>query len=197
MKKVGVLAFQGDVSEHLGLLNNLQAEAIPLRSVEALLNVDGLIIPGGESTTVGLLLKQSGLDKAIQKRAKEGMPVWGTCMGAILLAKTLVANRVEQPVLGLIDISVRRNAFGRQKESFEAKIPIPTLKIDDFPAVFIRAPWIETTGNGVEILADFQGKTVLAKERNILVSAFHPEIAKDGRLHQFFLNFVRERGLSN
>ncbi len=195
--KVGVLAFQGDVEEHLEILKTLGVQTIAVKRPYELEIVDGLILPGGESTTVGLLLKETGLDQAIRKRAKEGMPVWGTCMGIILMAKKLLDNPIEQPILGLMDITVRRNAFGRQRESFEEEISIPALKCEAFPSVFIRAPIVEAVGPEVETMALYQGKAVLVQEKNLMGSTFHPEIAKDSRIHQHFLNLIKERGSNN
>lgn len=195
--KIGVLAFQGDVSEHLEMVKATGAQAVPVKRPYELEIIDGLILPGGESTTMGFLLKHSGLGEAIKKRAGEGMPIWGTCMGAILMARHLADNPIEQPILGLMDITVRRNAWGRQRESFEEEIPIPRLKHDAFACVFIRAPWIESVGPSCEILATHQGKIILAEESNLLASAFHPELARDVRIHHYFLEKIKERGLTS
>lgn len=194
---IGVLSFQGDVSEHLEMLKVLGVKSMPIGRPYELEVVDGLIIPGGESTTVGRLLKETGMDLAVRNRAEEGMPVWGTCMGAILIAKKLIENPIEQSILGLMNISVRRNAFGRQQESFEEEISIPILKDPGFPCVFIRAPQIEEVGPGVETLAEFQGKPVLVREKNLMASAFHPEISRDPRIHRLFVEMNKGRGLTN
>lgn len=190
--KIGVLGFQGDVEEHAQIIRNLQEQPVIVKRPYELEVVDGLILPGGESTTVGFLLRDSGLDSAIKKRASEGMPVWGTCMGAILLAKELIANPVPQSTLQLMDIAVRRNAYGRQRESFEETISIPSLHCEIFPSVFIRSPWIEKTGPKVETLATYQGKTVFARENNLLATTFHPEIAEENRIHEYFLSLIRK-----
>jgi 5'-phosphate synthase pdxT subunit len=201
--KIGILCFQGDVAEHAEVVKTLGAQPIKVKYPYELEVLNGLIIPGGESTTVGALLEESGMSKAIQKRAQEGMPVWGTCMGAILMAKQFIENSIHQPVLGIMNIKVKRNAYGRQKESFEEEISIPALKCDSFPSVFIRAPWFEPNGSKVEILAQYQGKPVLVKEEHLLASAFHPEIAGEPLLHKYFLEMVKtskyssSRGLSN
>lgn len=198
MPTVGVLSFQGDVSEHLEMIKRAGGNPMPVKRPHELQLVDALIIPGGESTTVGRLLKETGLDAAIEKRVNKGMPVWGTCMGAILLAKNLQDNLIDQPTLKLMNISVRRNAYGRQRESFEEEIPIPVLDEKAFPCVFIRAPEIEKTGPGVEILASFQGKPVLVEEGNLMASSFHSEIAGDARIHRYFMKKIgRERGSLN
>lgn len=195
--KIGVLSIQGDVSEHFDMIKAVGAQPVPVRRPYEVEIIDGLILPGGESTTLGLLMKQSGLDQVIQKRANEGMPVWGTCMGAILLAKRLLDNQVPQTTLGLMDISIRRNAYGRQKDSFEEEVPLQGVKGESFPCIFIRAPWIEEVGPQVVTMGTFRGKIILAREKNLLASAFHPEIAKDERIHQFFLEMIKDRGSSN
>jgi 5'-phosphate synthase pdxT subunit len=201
--KIGIVSFQGDVAEHAEILKLLDVQPIKVKYPYELEVLNGLIIPGGESTTVGFLLKESGMDKAIQKRAHEGMPIWGTCMGAILMAKKFIDNPIEQPTLGIMNIKVKRNAYGTQRESFEEEFPIPILKCNSFPGVFIRAPWFEPDGTSVEVLAEYQGKPVLVKEGYMLASSFHPEIAGESFLHKYFLDMVRSskypgvRGLSN
>lgn len=190
--KVGVLAFQGDVEEHLDMLEKSGTHPISVKSPGELEMIDGLILPGGESTTLELLLESSGMADAIKKRAEKGMPVWGTCMGAILLAKRLAGNPKKQATLELMDITVRRNAYGRQNESFEADVSIPILNCEDFPGVFIRAPWIEKTGPHVEVLATHLDKAIFVREKNILACTFHPEIAKDNRLHHYFINMIKQ-----
>ncbi|MEO6914059.1 MAG: pyridoxal 5'-phosphate synthase glutaminase subunit PdxT [Candidatus Baltobacteraceae bacterium] len=186
---VGVLAIQGDVVEHIAALNRLGAGAIEVKTRAELARVDGLIIPGGESTTVMKLLDRFGLGEPILERVKAGMPLWGTCMGMIVAAAS-VAD-LEQPTLNLIDITVRRNAFGRQNDSAEVQLPIPVLGEPPFPAIFIRAPWIERAGPDVRILAVRDGHGVLVQEGNVLGSSFHPELSGDSRLHEYFLRMVR------
>jgi 5'-phosphate synthase pdxT subunit len=192
MVKVGVLAFQGDVSEHLEMIEAVGGKPVPVKYPKEVEEIDGLILPGGESTTLGLLLKESQMDRAIKKRVLEGMPVWGTCMGAILLAKKLINNPIPQETLGLMNIAVLRNAYGRQRESFEEEISLEGIPGGPFPCVFIRAPYIEKMDPGVMTMGEFRGKIVLAREKNMLASSFHPEIAKDKRLHEYFLGMIEE-----
>jgi 5'-phosphate synthase pdxT subunit len=188
--RVGVLALQGDVVEHLRALTRGGATAVAVKSAAELTSVRGLIIPGGESTTLLRLLDRFGLGEPIIERVRGGMPVWGTCMGMILLAHDVVEMR--QPTLDLLDITVRRNAFGRQGESAEVSLPIPLLGEKPFPAVFIRAPWIERVGPRVELLAERGGHGVLVRQGQVLGSSFHPELTEDDRLHALFLRMVGE-----
>ncbi len=184
--KVGVLALQGDFAEHVKSLETIGAEPTEVRLPEDLLDIDALIIPGGESTTIARLMDVFGLGDAIKGRVRDGMPTWGTCAGMIVLAKSLVEDRPEP--LGLMDIRVQRNAYGRQIDSFETEIPVPALGEDSFRAVFIRAPAIEEIGPGVEPLACLEdGRVVAAREGNLLVTAFHPELTTDTRFHAYFL----------
>ncbi len=192
---VGVLALQGDVVEHLAALERVGARALAVKSAGDLARVDGLVIPGGESTTVMKLLDRFDLAVPIVERVRSGMPLWGTCMGMIVAARDVAG--LEQPTLGLIDITVRRNAFGRQNESAEIALPIPALGPPEFPAIFIRAPWIERVGSAVELLASRDGHGVMVREGNVLGSSFHPELTRDPRVHAYFLNMVddaRTRG---
>lgn len=192
MRKIGVLALQGAFKEHIVMVRQLGAEALPIRWPEQLKGLDGLIIPGGETTTIGKLMTEYKLGEEVQKLASEGVPLFGTCAGMVLLAKRVTGLDL-QP-LAVIDIEVRRNAFGRQVDSFETKLLIPVLGQNPFPGVFIRAPWIERSGDGVESIAQLQdGTIVAAKGENILVSAFHPELTDDTRLHEYFLNIVEAR----
>ncbi len=186
---VGVLALQGDVIEHKKVLAGLGVEISEVRTPEDLAGVDGLIIPGGESTTIGKLMVKYGLDQAIPARVRAGMPVYGTCAGMILLARE--ARGGEPPLLRLMDITVTRNAYGRQVDSFEADINVPVLGPPPLRAVFIRAPVIEATGAGVEVLASLNGHSVLARQGQLLVSSFHPELAPDDRVHRYFLEMIR------
>jgi pyridoxal 5'-phosphate synthase pdxT subunit len=187
---VGVLALQGDVVEHIAALERAGARAIAVRTPDQLATAGGLVIPGGESTTVMKLLERFGLAGPIVARVREGMPLWGTCMGMIVAARD-VAD-LNQPTLDLIDITVRRNAFGRQNESAEVELPIPALGSRPFPAVFIRAPWIERIGEGVDLLAQRDGHGVMVRQGNVLASAFHPELTSDPRVHGYFLKMVRD-----
>ncbi len=171
--RIGVLALQGDVVEHLHALERAGARAVPVKTPGELKNVDGLIIPGGESTTVMKLLERFDLRDPIVRRALAGMPLWGTCMGMIVIARDVV--ELNQPSLDLIDISVRRNAFGRQNDSAEVPLSIPVLGSEPFLAIFIRAPWIERAAADVEVLAQRDGHGVMVRRRNVLGTSFHPE----------------------
>lgn len=185
---IGVLAVQGDVAEHLHALQALEVRAHIVKTPAEVDAVDGLIVPGGESTTVIRLMERYGLDAAICKIAQRSVPIWGTCMGMIVIARSVVG--MDQRTLGLLDVSVRRNAFGRQIESAEMSLPIPALGARPFPAVFIRAPWIEAAGAGVSVLAALEGHGVLVRQGAILGSSFHPELTRDTRLHAYFLAMV-------
>jgi pyridoxal 5'-phosphate synthase pdxT subunit len=187
---VGVLALQGDVVEHVAALERAGAQATTVKTPEELARVAGLVIPGGESTTVMKLLDRFGLAQPIVERVRGGMPLWGTCMGMIVTAHD-VAD-LEQPTLDLIDITVRRNAFGRQNESAEVELPIPALGRKPFPAVFIRAPWIERVGPSVELLASRDGHGVMVRADNVLGTSFHPELTGDPRVHGYFLSMVED-----
>jgi 5'-phosphate synthase pdxT subunit len=188
--RIGVLALQGDVVEHLSALEESGADAIPVKTPEDLTSVDGLVIPGGESTTVMKLLDRFGLAEPVIARTREGMPLWGTCMGMIVVARDVTGT--QQPTLGLMDISVRRNAFGRQNESAEVSLAIPALGGTDFPAVFIRAPWVERAGQAVEVLAERDGRAVMVRQENMLATSFHPELSGDRRVHEYFMRMVRD-----
>jgi pyridoxal 5'-phosphate synthase pdxT subunit len=189
--KIGVLALQGAFALHGRALRALGAEPVEVRVPAELDGVDALVLPGGESTTMSFLLGSSGLFEVIDGRLKKGMPVFGTCAGMILLAGEIVDGRPDQRSLGAIDIAVRRNAFGRQVDSFEADLPIDGLTPDrPFPAVFIRAPFVERAGDDVEVLAEVDGHPVLCRQGNALAAAFHPELADDPRLHELFLREV-------
>jgi len=187
---VGVLALQGDVREHLAALGSLGAEAIEVRAPADLDRVDALILPGGESTTVALLLGSSGLRQPLEARLGAGLPAFGTCAGMILLARGAVDGRADQPGLAAIDLTVRRNAFGSQASSFEADLDVKGIDGGPLHAIFIRAPVIEEAGPDVEILAEVDGRPVLARQGPVLVCAFHPELVGDLRLHELFLQEV-------
>jgi 5'-phosphate synthase pdxT subunit len=186
MVTVGVLALQGDVIEHLRALRACGANAAEVRTVGDLKGVDALIMPGGESTAIGKLMAWAGLHEAIMARAADGMAIYGTCAGQILLAKEVEGGAPQG--LQVMDIQVLRNAFGRQRESFEAEIPVPAIGPKPVKGVFIRAPYIGRVGPGVEILARFEGKIVMARQGRFLTSSFHPELTDDHRIHQFFLS---------
>jgi len=189
MKRVGVLALQGAFAEHIDVLTGLGVEAAPVRLPADLEAVSALVIPGGESTTISKLMKEYGLHEHVGEMIEEGLPVFGTCAGLVLLAKR--ASELDDGPLGAMNIEVKRNAFGRQVDSFEVELDVPVLGSKPFRSVFIRAPKIEKAGNGVEVLARLEdGTMVAARERNLLATAFHPELAGDTRLHEYFLTLV-------
>jgi pyridoxal 5'-phosphate synthase pdxT subunit len=188
--KVGVLALQGASARHVAMLARLDARPVAVRTPADLESVDALVLPGGESTTMSMLLESSGLFPAIADRLAGGMPAFGTCAGMILLGTDILDGRADQRCFGAIDIGVRRNAFGRQVDSFEADLAVDGL--DDAPvhAVFIRAPVVETVGDDVDVLATVDGRPVLCRRGRVLVAAFHPELGRDSRLHELFLDEV-------
>ncbi|MFC2035720.1 pyridoxal 5'-phosphate synthase glutaminase subunit PdxT [Chloroflexota bacterium] len=188
--KIGVLASQGAFVEHIVLLHQLRVEAQPVRLPRELRGLDGLIIPGGESTSISRLLLDYNLVDEIKYLVERGLPVFGTCAGMILLANE-ISDRNEIESLGVMKIRVRRNAFGRQVESFETELPIPVLGEKPFPGIFIRAPIIEQSNDEVEILARLaDGAGVAARQGKLLASTFHPELTDDLRFHQYFLDIV-------
>jgi pyridoxal 5'-phosphate synthase pdxT subunit len=187
--KIGVLCIQGAVREHVAALQRCGVEAICVKKEEQLAEIDGLVIPGGESTTIGKFIERFGLAPALRLFIEQGKPVYGTCAGMILLAKEVEGS--QQFLLQAMDITVARNAFGRQKESFEEDLPIGVLGEKPFRAVFIRAPLITRHKEEVEVLAVCRGEIVAARQRNILVSSFHPELTEDQRMHQYFVDMVR------
>lgn len=188
--KIGVLALQGAFREHRKMLETCGAEVVEVRKPEDLMDIDGLVIPGGESTTMGKLLVEWGLMEPLQARAAAGMPIYGTCAGMIVLSKEIIGS--EQPRLGLLDAAVQRNAFGRQRESFEEDLDVPEFGAGPLRAVFIRAPYLERVGSAVQVLATVKDKVVIARQGNLLVTAFHPELTGDCRIHQYFLRMVEE-----
>jgi 5'-phosphate synthase pdxT subunit len=190
-RRVGVLALQGAFREHRRVLEDLGCEAVEVRTVDDLEKVDGLIIPGGESTAIGKLLQSAGLGDKIKELAAQNFPIFGTCAGMILLSKQI--DESEQYRLGLMDTVVRRNAFGRQIASFETDLDIPALGSAPVRAVFIRAPYIQEVAPNVGILAEYDGKIVFVRQGNMLASAFHPELTPDHRVHQYFLDIVDEQ----
>lgn len=185
---IGVLALQGDVVEHIAALQRAGARATVVKTPADLARAEALVVPGGESTTVMKLLDRFALARPIVERTRAGMPLWGTCMGMIVAARDVADH--DQPTLGLIDITVRRNAFGRQNESAEVDLAIPVLGAAPYPAVFIRAPWIERMGPRVELLAERDGHGVMVREANVLATSFHPELTSDPRVHAYFLDIV-------
>ena len=185
--RVGVLALQGASAAHADALRRLGAEAVEVRTPAQLDGVDGVVLPGGESTTISFLLDSNELREPLAERLADGLPAFGTCAGMILLATDVLDGRPDQRSFGVIDLAVRRNAFGRQLDSFEADLDVTGLD-EPFHAVFIRAPGVEATGEGVEVLAEVDGQAVLCRQGAIMVSSFHPELTDDLRLHQMFLD---------
>jgi 5'-phosphate synthase pdxT subunit len=193
--KIGVLALQGNFREHINVLRSLGTEAIAVKMPQHLNDLDGLIIPGGESTVMGKLMIDYHLLTPLRDVIASGMPIWGTCAGLVLLARSTDNALAGQPLLATMNIHVCRNAFGTQRESFATDLHIPVLGDELFHAVFIRAPSILTVGEGVEVLAslnDSQGPLVAVRQGSLLGTAFHPEITHDTRFHQYFLNLVQE-----
>ncbi|CAL9390599.1 Pyridoxal 5'-phosphate synthase subunit PdxT [Streptomyces sp. enrichment culture] len=188
---IGVLALQGDVREHLIALAAADAVARPVRRPEELAEVDALVIPGGESTTMSKLAVLFGMLEPLRERVRGGMPVYGTCAGMIMLADKLLDGREDQETLGGIDMIVRRNAFGRQNESFEASIDFAGIDGGPVEGVFIRAPWVESVGAEVRVLATYDGHTVAVRQGNVLATSFHPELTGDDRVHAYFVDMVR------
>lgn len=195
MPKIGVLALQGAFREHLAMLGSLGAETVEIRQRKHLDGLEGVIIPGGESTTIGKLLLELEIMDPLREMIARGMPVFGTCAGLILLCRDIEDSA--QPRLGVLDAAARRNAFGRQVDSFEAMLPYPGIGPKPFPAVFIRAPVITRTGPEVERLVEIVQNgaklPVAIRQGNVLAASFHPELTNDSRIHASFLNMVRER----
>lgn len=187
MRRVGVLALQGDVREHLRILESLDVETLPTKKPEHLDEIDGLVIPGGESTTIGKMAVRFDLLEPLRSSIEQGLPVYGTCAGMIFLAGAITEG--DQPLLGVLDVVVKRNAFGRQNESFEADLDITGLD-EPFHAVFIRAPWIDKVGSEVEILSTVDDHPVMVRHDNVLATSFHPELTGDRRIHQMFLDSI-------
>jgi 5'-phosphate synthase pdxT subunit len=192
-----VLALQGDVREHLAALRSLGADAVLVRRPEELDGVDGLIIPGGESTTIAKLARRFGLLEPLRDAVRSGLPAYGTCAGMILLADRLLAAPADQETIGGLDVTVRRNAFGRQVDSFESEIGFEGLSGGPLHAVFIRAPWVEKAGAGVDVLGRIvggpaDGKIVAVRQGNLVATSFHPELTGDRRVHALFVDLVRD-----
>jgi len=190
MTHIGVLALQGDFAEHIDIFQRLGIAAREVRHPQELADLDGLVIPGGESTTVARLMSEFALLEPLRERAQNGFPLWGTCAGMIVLAER--ASELAWPTLGALAITVQRNAFGRQVDSFETDLVVPALGEQPFHAVFIRAPIVEEVGDGVEVLATLEnGKAVAVRQANALATAFHPELTEDHRFHRYFVDMVR------
>lgn len=193
--RIGVLSYQGSVIEHIKAINSLEnAVGVEVKTLEALNSVDGLIIPGGESTTIGKLLDIFGLKEPLKKRIEDGMCVWGTCAGLILLAKNIVG---EKPYLDVMDITVRRNAYGRQIDSFNTDQIIEEFSDKPIPLIFIRAPWIESAGSDVKVLCSLNGHIVAGREKNMLVTSFHPELSDDNTVHKYFAGMIEQQLKAN
>ncbi|MEU5403501.1 pyridoxal 5'-phosphate synthase glutaminase subunit PdxT [Streptomyces sp. NPDC005963] len=191
---IGVLALQGDVREHLVALVAAGAVARPVRRPEELAQVAGLVIPGGESTTISKLAHLFGMMEPLRERVRSGMPVYGTCAGLILLADKILDPRSGQETIGGIEMIVRRNAFGRQNESFEAAVEVAGVEGGPVEGVFIRAPWVESVGADVEVLAEYDGHIVAVRQGRVLATSFHPELTGDHRMHGLFADMVRAAG---
>ena len=192
-KKIAVVAMQGDFQKHIEMFNSLGADAFGARLPQEIERAEGIVLPGGESTAIGKLLTRYGLDEALKTAHKQGKPIYGTCAGLILLSRGVTAETGErggQPTLGLLDIIVARNAFGRQVDSFEAPLDVPVLGPEPLGAVFIRAPYVVEAGPGVEVLARHAGKIVFVRQGTLLGSAFHPELTGDDRVHRLFLSMA-------
>lgn len=182
--KIGILGFQGAVIEHQRHIEKIGHEAIIVRYPEQLAELDGMILPGGESTTIGKLLNRTGMMGPLRERIREGLPVWGTCAGMILLAKELENDPVRH--LAVMDITVKRNAYGTQIDSFDVNVEIPEVSTGEIPLVFIRAPYITSVGEGVKVISRIDGHIVAARENNMLVTSFHPELTDCSAFHRYF-----------
>ncbi len=188
--RIGVLALQGAFREHIVTLEALGASGVAVRLPEQLGDISGLIVPGGESSAIGKLMRAYGFYDAIRQQHDAGMAVWGTCAGAILMATEVLDALPDQESLGLMDVAIRRNAYGRQVDSFEADLDVRNLGDGTFRGVFIRAPWIESVGDSVEVLAQHDGHIVAARQGDLMATTFHPELTGDPRIHRFFLDSV-------
>jgi 5'-phosphate synthase pdxT subunit len=197
--QIGILAIQGDIEENLAATSlalkelGIEGRSVPVKYANEVAKVDGLILPGGESTVIGTLAKLSGTTQSIKDRISNGMPIMGTCAGMIMLAKRAydkVVGETKQQLLNVLDITVERNAFGRQGDSFEAELKIPLIGDENFRGVFIRAPVVTEMKNGVDAIATLNNKVVAVKQGNIIGTSFHPELSRDIRLHKYFANLV-------
>ena len=189
--RVGVLAYQGDVREHLAALEAVGAAPVEVRRVDELEAVDGLVVPGGESTVIGKLADRYGLLEPLRRRVAAGLPTFGTCAGLIFLAREVEGP--PQHLLGVLDVRVRRNAFGRQVASFEAEVDVKGVDGGPVSGAFIRAPWVAEAGPEVEVLAEVDGKVVAVRQGNLLATAFHPELSGEVRLHRWLVDLIAER----
>ncbi|WP_152655358.1 pyridoxal 5'-phosphate synthase glutaminase subunit PdxT [Oceanobacillus sp. CFH 90083] len=192
--RIGILGMQGAIAEHADHLHHLGHESVLIKNKEMLEEIDALIIPGGESTAIWRLMRKNNLIEAVQQFAHSQKPIFGTCAGLVLLGKDQ-AEAEESTKLGLMDIQIKRNGFGRQKDSFEADLTVKGME-EPYPAIFIRAPYIEAAGENVAVLATYDNKIVAAREDNLLVAAFHPELTDDTRFLELFLEMVEEKTVS-
>lgn len=193
--KIGVLALQGDVAEHIASLGDCGVIASGVRSKQEIQSIDALVIPGGESTTIAKLAKAFGVFDLIKSRIASGMPTYGSCAGMILIADKILDGGADQEGFGGIDAQVRRNAFGRQVDSFETDLTFAGISGAAFRAVFIRAPWVESVGTQVEVLASFNGHPVAIRQGHLLATSFHPELTGDNRIHRFFVDQLCKESL--
>jgi 5'-phosphate synthase pdxT subunit len=192
--KIGVLALQGAVAEHIRMIELAGAEGVIIKRVEQLDEIDGLILPGGESTTIGKLMRDYGFIQGLRSFSEQGKPLFGTCAGLIVLANKIEGE--EQVHLGLMDMTVQRNAFGRQRESFETNLSVEGID-EPVRAVFIRAPLIKAVGQAVNILAEYKGEIVAARQGNLLAVSYHPELTDDYQVHQYFITMVQQSKASS
>lgn len=189
---IGVLTYQGDFQKHVDMLRSLGESVVPIRGPEQIPYLKGLVIPGGESTTIGKLMDRFAVLSTVRAAIDDGLAVMGTCAGAILLAKTIEGS--EQERIGSMNVSVRRNAYGRQINSFEAAVDIPVIGGEPFEGVFIRAPMITGVGDDVDVLSEFEGSPVIVRQQRLLALTFHPELTGDSRIHQYFTEIVTRSG---
>ncbi len=187
MTRIGVLGLQGDIREHLRILEEVGVDPMEVKTPDQLATVEAIVIPGGESTTIGKMLVRFEMLEPLRARIAGGMPTYGTCAGMILLSGAVTEG--DQPLVGVLDVVVKRNAFGRQNQSFETELDVDGLDTP-FPAVFIRAPWIEKVGSEVEVLARVDDHSVMVRQDNILATSFHPELTGDGRIHRMFVDMI-------
>lgn len=189
--KIGILGFQGAIVEHQQHIEKIGHEPVVVRYVEQLDEIDGIILPGGESTTIGKLLNRTGMMEPLREKIRDGLPAWGTCAGMILLAKELDNDDVTH--LAVMEIAVKRNAYGTQIDSFDTHAVIPAVSGDELPLVFIRAPYITRVGKDVEVLCEVGGHVVAAREKNMLVTSFHPELTNNSAFHQYFASLCERK----
>lgn len=195
--KIGVLALQGAVAEHIRSLQAAGAEVVEIKWPHELDDIQGIVIPGGESTTIGKLMRRYGFIEALRSFSEQGKAIFGTCAGLIVLAKVIHSNdHEEEPHLALMDMTVKRNAFGRQRESFEADLNVNGIE-EPVRAVFIRAPLIESVGDGVDVLCEYNGEIVTARQGHLLACSFHPELTDDISMHRYFVDMVHEQQTVN